>query len=145
MANRRWFTTENSKLLSDNVYDITFDDVSGRAFIATDSGISILHIPFAVASQSDNDKEILLSPNPIYLPSESGLSIFSFPAGSTVRVMTLTGLVIKSFNLIDNENVVNSWDCRMENGNLISSGIYLVTSHHPEHGNKIGKLAVIRK
>jgi hypothetical protein len=139
------FTTENSKLLSDNVYDITFDDVSGRAFIATDSGISILHIPFAVASQSDNDKEILLSPNPIYLPSESGLSIFSFPAGSTVRVMTLTGLVIKSFNLIDNENVVNSWDCRMENGNLISSGIYLVTSHHPEQGNKIGKLAVVRK
>ena len=138
------FTTENSKLLSNNVYDITFDKVSGRAFIATDSGISILHIPFALDSQSDNDEEILLSPNPIYLPSESGLSIFSFPAGSIVRVMTLTGLVIKSFNLIDNENVINSWDCRMENGNLLSSGIYLVTSQHPEKGNKIGKLAVIR-
>ena len=139
------FTIENSELLSDIVYDIAFDDVSGRAFIATDSGVSILHIPFAADSNSENDNEILLSPNPIYLPSESGLSIFSFPSASTVKVMTLTGRVLKLFHVDNNENVINSWDCRMDNGNLLSSGIYLVASSHPENGNRVGKLAVIRK
>jgi len=37
------FTTENSGLLSNIVYDIAFDEESGHAFIATDSGISIMH------------------------------------------------------------------------------------------------------
>ncbi|MBT7378314.1 MAG: hypothetical protein HN820_09175 [Candidatus Marinimicrobia bacterium] len=139
------FTTENSELLSNIVYDIAFDDVSGRAFIATDSGISILHIPFGSEPHENNDTEILMSPNPIYLPSELGLSIFSFPSGATIKVMTLTGRILKSFNLDDNENIINSWDCRMDNGNLLSSGIYLVASSHPENGNRVGKLAVIRK
>ncbi|MBC8196345.1 MAG: hypothetical protein H8E60_00510, partial [Candidatus Marinimicrobia bacterium] len=139
------FTTENSELLSNIVYDITFDKVSGRAFIATDSGISILHIPFAAETTSNDNNEILLSPNPIYLPSQSGLSVFSFPSGATVKVMTLSGLVVKSFQLDNNENVINGWDCRMDNGNFLSSGIYLVASSHPEEGNKVGKLAVITK
>ena len=131
--------------MSNIVYDIAFDEVSGRAFIATASGISILHIPFAAEPQSNDDNEVLLSPNPIYLPSESGLSIFSFPSGATVKVMTLTGLVVKSFQLDNNENVINGWNCRMDNGNFLSSGIYFVASSHPEEGNRVGKLAVIRK
>lgn len=139
------FTTGNSGLLSNIVYDIAFDEVSGRAFIATDSGISILQIPFAAEPQSNDDDEVFLSPNPIYLPSKSGLSIFSFPSGATVKVMTLTGLVVKSFKLDNNENVINGWDCRMDNGNFLSSGIYFVASSHPEKGNRVGKLAVIRR
>jgi hypothetical protein len=139
------FTTENSELLSNIVYDIAFDEVSGRAFIATDSGISILHIPFAAEPQSNDKDEVLLSPNPIYLPSDSGLSIFSFSSGATVKVMTLTGLVVKSFHLDDNENAINIWYSKMDNGNLLSSGIYFVASSHPEKGNRVGKLAVIRK
>ena len=138
------FTTENSELLSNIVYDITFDEVSGSAFIATESGISILHIPFAAEPQSNDDNQVLLSPNPIYLPSKSGLSIFSFPSGATIKVMTLTGLVVKSFHLDDNENVINGWDCRMDNGNFLSSGIYLVASSHPDKENRVGKLAVIK-
>jgi len=139
------FTTENSEILSNVVYDIAFDELMGRAFIATDSGISILHIPFAVEPQSNDDSEVLLSPNPIYLPTDSGVSIFSFPSGATVKVMTLSGLVVKSFHLDNNENVINGWDCIMDNGYLLNSGIYLVTSTHPEKGNRVGKLAVIRK
>ena len=138
------FTPDNSELLSNIIYDIAFDDISGRAFIATDSGISILHIPFGGEANLNNNTEILMSPNPIYLPYDSGLSIFSFPSGATIKVLTLAGRVVKSFHLDYNQNIINSWNCRMNNGNLLSSGIYLVTSSHPEKGNRVGKLAVIR-
>ena len=51
----------------------------------------------------------------------------------------------KKITFLNNENVINGWDCRMENGNFLSSGIYFVASSHPEEGNRVGKLAVIRK
>ena len=50
----------------------------------------------------------------------------------------------RSFDLDDNENVINGWDCRMDNGNFLSSGIYLVASSHPDKENRVGKLAVIQ-
>ena len=42
------------------VYDIAFDEVSGRAFIATESGISILHTPFGGEPQLKDDNKLLI-------------------------------------------------------------------------------------
>ena len=66
-----------------------------------------------------------------------------FP-GSKIRIMTLNGTVLKTFQLNNNETRINYWDGKIDNGNLISSGVYLVTASHPDYKSKIGKLAVIR-
>ena len=60
------------------------------------------------------------------------------------RVMTLNGIVLKTFQLNDNENRINSWNGLMDNGNYISSGVYLITASHSDYTSRIGKLAVIR-
>ena len=59
--------------------------------------------------------------------------------------MTLSGLILKEFNMKYSENVINGWDCRMDNGKYLSSGVYLVASSHPTKGPRLGKLAVINR
>ena len=61
-----------------------------------------------------------------------------------MRIMTLNGTVLKTFQLNDNENRINSWNGLVDNGNYISSGVYLITASHPDYKSRIGKLAVIR-
>ena len=58
--------------------------------------------------------------------------------------MTLDGRVVKSFKLAYNESAVNHWNCKLNNGDYLTSGIYYVVSTHPQGGNYIGKFAVIR-
>ena len=136
-------TTQTSSILSDIVYDVAFDDNSGKVYFATEKGISIFQSPFTKTPESD-DEEILLSPNPFKLFDNELLTIWNLIPGSKVRIMTLNGYVLKTFQLNNNENKINSWNGKLENGNYISSGVYLITASHPDYKSKIGKLAVIR-
>ena len=58
--------------------------------------------------------------------------------------MTLNGVVIKTFQLNENENIINNWNGILDNGNYISSGVYLVTSSHSDYQSRVSKLAIIR-
>ena len=57
--------------------------------------------------------------------------------------MTLNGKVIYSLDLPYNENRIN-WDGRLNNGNFVDSGIYLIVVENSQNINGIVKLAVIR-
>ncbi|SVE25260.1 uncharacterized protein METZ01_LOCUS478114, partial [marine metagenome] len=85
--------TENSGLLSNIVYDVAFDNDKGLAYLATDKGISILQIPF-----SDNPtkkKSMYISPNPFIMPDDERVIIKNVPSGSIIKIMTITGNLIK--------------------------------------------------
>ena len=137
-------TTQNSPILSDIVYDIAFNKYNGKVYFATEKGISILQSPFTESPNNQTNNEILLSPNPLKISNNDLLSIWNLFPGSKVRIMTLNGVVIKTFQLNENENIINSWNGVLDNGNYISSGIYLITSSHSEYQSRISKLAVIR-
>ena len=144
-----WPTSEginmqNSPILSDIIYDIAFNDNDGFVYFATEKGISVLETPFTENPNNELESEILLSPNPFRIYNNDFLSIWNLFAGSKVRIMTLNGLVIKTFELSDNENKINSWDGVLDNGKTISSGMYLVTASHPDYKSRVGKLAIIK-
>ena len=50
------FTSLNSPLLSDIVYDIAFNSSEGKVYLSTEKGISILNVPF---SEENNNLEAL--------------------------------------------------------------------------------------
>ena len=58
--------------------------------------------------------------------------------------MTLNGIVLKSFQLNDNQNQISDWNGLLDSGQYISSGVYLITASHPDYESRITKLAVIR-
>ena len=137
-------TTQNSPILSNVVYDIAFNKYNGKVYFATEKGISILQSPFTKNPDNQTNNEILLSPNPLRISNNDLLSIWNLFPGSKVRIMTLNGIVLKTFQLNETENRINNWNGIIDNGNYISSGIYLLTSSHPDYQSRVSKLAVIR-
>ncbi|MBC8214669.1 MAG: T9SS type A sorting domain-containing protein [Candidatus Marinimicrobia bacterium] len=135
-------TEGNSGLLSNYIYDIAFDNVNGIAYLATNKGVSTLDIPFSINPTIQT--KLSISPNPFIIKQDSYFEISNFYAGSTVKIMTLSGKVVFEKQLPSNQNRLN-WDGSMKNGNYLGSGVYLVTVHHTEKGNAVTKLAIIRQ
>ena len=133
---------ENSGLLSDIVYDIDFDDTRGLAYMATDKGISILQIPFA--ENPTKKQSIYISPNPFIIPDDEFVMIKNIASGSTIQIITITGVLIKTIHL-DSHMSQTLWDGRNENGKVVGTAVYLVAAHHPTESNMVSKIAVIRK
>jgi len=135
-------TEENSGLLSNHVYDITFDNSNGIAYLSTDKGISTLKTPYS--TNPVNQPTLSISPNPLKIQEDNYLEISQMFAGSLIKVMTLTGRVVFKKQLPYNQNRFQ-WNGLGKNGKFLGSGIYLVSVHHTENGNSVTKLAVIRR
>jgi flagellar hook assembly protein FlgD len=83
-------------------------------------------------------------PNPYVLPSGVKLKIDGLVEGSTVKIITLSGEVIKEFDSPGGR--IASWDGTDKKGNLVPSGIYIVVAFNKD-ASKVGKgkVAIIRK
>ena len=138
------FREADSGLLSDIVYDVDFNQNTGEVYFATDLGISILDSPFREVSDKNNQRhDIKFSKNPFLTPKDEVVIISNFPIGSTIKIMNLRGRVLHT--LQNNNFSEYQWDGKDKNGNYLSSGVYIVTSSHPDKEKGIGKLAIIRE
>ena len=136
------FTRSNSSLLSDFVYDISFDNQKGIVYLATEKGISILNVPF---SEENNDLENLyVTPQPFIISGQGEkLIIKKLMSGSNIKIISLNGYVINEYNLDDNENILY-WDGRDSKNNLLSTGVYYLVNY--KDGKTITKkIAIVRK
>ena len=137
-------TSDNSGLLSDIVYDIDFDNETGEVYLATELGISILESPFGQVSYVDNDRyKIYFDKNPFLVPKDDKVIISNVPLGSTLKVMSLNGKVLRT--LKEDSFTMYEWDGKDEFGSYVHSGIYIVGSFNSEEKTAVGKLAVIRE
>ena len=84
----------NSPLLSDEVYDIDFDEERKLAYIATSKGISVLKIPFG--ESYDGYDKIKIFPSPFTLNKHEFLIVDGLPFNSSMKILTLDGMVILS-------------------------------------------------
>ncbi len=140
------YSTETSPILSNIVYDMAFDHTDGTVYFATEKGISYLTLPInSVKKNADN--QIRISPNPLRLPDDSYAEIYDIYPGSTVKIMQLSGEVVRSLNsnVISQNDTAVQWDGRNSSGEYVGSGVYLVAVSHPEGGNAVSKIAVIRQ
>ena len=134
------FTVNNSEILSNVVRDIAFNENEGIAYLATDSGLSVLGIPF---EKNKNNFNVGITPNPFIVGQDEHILIDNIFSGSTIKVMTLSGMVVKKINLPYNENRIN-WNGKSDKGEFLDSGVYLIVVENKEHGNGVTKLAIIR-
>ena len=132
--------TENSDILSNVVRDVAFDSQNGVAFIATDKGLSMLGIPFEENKKNSN---IGVSPNPFIVGEDSHILIDDIYSGSIIKIMTLSGRVLKELQLPYNENRI-SWNGKDKEGRMLETGVYLIVVQNDEYGNGVTKLAIIK-
>lgn len=136
--------TDNYPLLSNNVTDIVFDDANGIAYISTNRGINSFRMPFATPKK--NYSELKIFPSPFHIPSDKPLIIDNLKDNSSLKVMTITGEVIRSLDSKDLgiHGYQIQWDGKDENGNWVGSGVYLLSVYTADGSHKFGKVVVIR-
>ena len=135
---------DNSKLLSNTINDIAFNDKKGLAIIATDIGVSRFKIPFANEIRSIDQVQIF--PSPFTIPSKRPLVIDRIPERSTIQILTLDGSIIRTLKEENFNSYQATWYGNDRNGNLVSSGVYLLLIISKKHGTStFQKVAVIRE
>ncbi|MGA3287193.1 MAG: hypothetical protein ABSD46_07190 [Bacteroidota bacterium] len=132
----------NGQLLADDVRSIAIDQKRGIAYFGTEQGLSSFTIEPVQTNQSYSRLEV--GPNPFILPSDQPLTIRNLVAGSTIKVMTVSGFVVTQFEAQGGGRAF--WDGRDKNGAFVSSGIYFIVAF-AENGSQTvtGKVAVIRR
>jgi len=137
--------TENSSLLSDEILDIYLDDEEGVAYLATSKGISALRIPFK--KELENYSGMTIFPSPYYIPPEKILTVDGLRQGSSVKIFTATGRLVRELSVADGnvQGYQAFWDGRNAAGEWVGSGVYLVAAYLQDGRSGVGKVVVIRR
>ena len=136
------YSEDTHPLLDNRILDITFNAETGVAYIATPEGISSVQTPYRTFSEELGS--LKMGPVPFYPDDEEPLTFSSesLTNGATVKVFTHTGLLVRKLSFTE---ASLGWNGRNENGDLVGSGVYLVTVSTAEGDFEMGKVPVIRK
>ena len=115
------FTTLNSPLLSDIIYDIEIDDKTGEVYFSTEKGLCSF---MGTATDSDvYDGPLYAYPNPVP-PNYNGLiGIKGIINNAEVKITDVSGNLV--YETIANGGTA-TWDGKSLNGNRVQTGVYIV-------------------
>jgi ligand-binding sensor domain-containing protein len=132
----------NSPLPDNKITSIACDYNKGTVYFGTTKGV-VSFKTIAINPLEDCDK-IKTGPNPYTIPSDKSLKIDGLVAESSVKILTISGTLVKEFESPGGR--VAEWDGKDTYGNLVSSGIYIIVGYNKD-GSKActGKVAVVRK
>ncbi|MGH2575210.1 MAG: hypothetical protein ACRDFC_05850 [Ignavibacteria bacterium] len=136
------FNTSNSPLLDNSVSSIATDKKSGKVYFGSQRGMASYQT-IAIEALEECDK-ITAGPNPYLIPNDNLLRIDGLVEGSSIKILTLSGTLIREFETPGGR--IANWDGRDLNGNLVATGIYIIAGFNKD-ASKVctGKVAVIRK
>jgi ligand-binding sensor domain-containing protein len=136
------YTTSNSPLVNNQIYSILAVDTTGDVYIGTANGMS--RISTAAVESPVGGGQITVAPQPFRLPSGEPLRIAGLPGNATVKILTLTGGLVRQVPAPGGG--VAFWDGTDERGEYAPSGVYIVAAESNDGGGTVvGKVAVIRQ
>lgn len=136
------FTTENSPLLSDVIYNIDIDKTTGKVYFATEKGLCSFQGDVRGNDREVNDDNVYAYPNPVTPDYDGEISIIGLYPNAHVKIMSTSGTLI-------NEGIAVGgayrWNGKSYDGRRVASGIYFVAATD-ESGNEgvVTKIAVVR-
>jgi ligand-binding sensor domain-containing protein len=136
------YNTANSPLPTNKITSIVVSTLTGTVFFGTEKGLVSLK---TIAAQSlETCDKIKTGPNPFIIPSETKLRIDGLVSESIVKIMTLSGTLVAEFDSPGGR--IAEWDGRDLNGNLVSSGIYIIAGYNKDASQVCtGKVAVLKR
>ena len=135
------FTSQNSKLLSNNVNHIAINQKTGEVFFATDKGICSFMSDATDTNEEMNKDQVYAYPNPVH-PDYTGLiTISGLTYNAQITITTSNGRLV---NQGRSNGGIYTWDGCDENGRKVASGIYMVHTATAE-GKKgtVCKIAIV--
>ncbi len=133
------FTTDNSKLISNQITTIGIDGKTGEVFLGTNIGM----VSFKGTATKGNDSysDAYIYPNPVRENYDGPITITGLASNVNVKVTDISGQIVYETNSFGGQAI---WDGNNFSGKRVSTGIYLVfcTDENGEH-KKVLKLLVI--
>jgi ligand-binding sensor domain-containing protein len=117
------YTKENSPLVSNNVFDIRTDLLTGETYFATESGLVSVRTDASLGDPEFNN--VTVFPNPVRPEYQGPITVQGLGYQSDVKVTDVSGNVV--FKTVSNGGTV-IWDGKTLQGERAKSGVYLVWS-----------------
>ncbi len=135
-------TSDNSPLLSDVVSSLAIDANSGRIYIGSNAGLLAVQT-LSIRSNSDF-ADMRCYPQPFSPSRDDEMVIDGLGTASIVKVATLDGLLVREIDALNSRTVI--WDGRNDKGDVVSSGVYLISAFSdPLSESAVIKAVVIRR
>lgn len=136
------YNTANSPLPTNKILSIVVSPKTGVAYFGTEKGLVALNT-IAVQPLESCDK-IKVGPNPFIVPGDTKLKIDGLVSESTVKILTISGTLVSEFETPGGR--IAEWDGRDLNGNIVSSGIYIIAGYNKDASQVCtGKVAIVRR
>lgn len=142
------YNSLNSPIPFDDIKSIAVDEKNGIVYIGTDFGIS--SIKTSSVAPKETLEEMFVYPQPFLIDDgEKKLTIEGLVKDSEINVYTINGVLIRKLIAGSDSSPGGNlafWDGRDNDGNLVSSGVYVIVAFDRDATN-VGKskVAVIRK
>mgnify|MGYP001657976619 FL=1 len=136
------FDTDNSPLISNIVYSIAVNNITGKVYFATDKGLCSFNNGI-VGSNSEMTKDnVYAYPNPVKPDYTGKINIVGLSFNANIKIVSTNGTLINEGRSAGGSY---SWDGCDLNGKKVASGIYMVETA-TESGEKgiVCKIAIIR-
>lgn len=135
------FTTENSPLLSNTVYDICVDDNSNMVYFATERGLCSYASDATQPSEEMTKDNVYAYPNPVTPEYTGKITIVGLSFNADVKIVTSNGALVNQGRSTGGSY---QWDGRDLKGKRVASGVYMVQAA-TESGDKgvVCKIAVV--
>lgn len=131
------FNTDNSPLLSNNIYQVCCDPNSNSIYITTPQGL--MEYVNNSAPAQDNYSNVYTYPNPV-TPEYGGLiTITGLMENSLVKIADAGGNVVKQ---VKSSGGIATWDGCNHDGEQVKSGVYFIIASQSE---STGTEAVVSK
>ena len=135
------FTTDNSKLLYNNISSIAINHESGEVFFLSDNGLCSYQSNAIAPNQEMTKYNVIAYPNPVTPDFTGMVTITGLSYDADVKITTATGAIVAEGR--SNGGMFN-WDCRNKQGKRVASGIYMIiTATSDGKKGTVGKIAVI--
>lgn len=134
------FTTRNSPLISNNIFNIAINHGTGEIFFATERGVISY---MSEAKNFDQEiEEVRVYPNPVRNDYFGDIIIDGLAFDSDVKITDTAGNIVYATR---SNGGRATWDGNGREGRRVASGIYLVFASSPDgQAANVGKVAIIR-
>lgn len=131
------FTTENSPLLSNNIYSIAINPNTGEVFIGTDKGLISYKSDATEGESSFSDNTSYAYPNPVHSDYDGLITITGLMKDSNVKITDTSGNLIYTGTSLGGQF---SWNGKNRSNKRVASGVYFVLATNSE-----GKEGIVTK
>lgn len=136
------FTSENSALISDRIYDITINEASGLVYISTENGLCSYQSEVTTTNDEMTKDNVWAYPNPVEPDYTGDITIVGLEFNSQVIITTASGDRVASGT---SNGGSFTWNGCNEKGQRVASGVYMVHAAKSDGSRGIvTKIAIVR-